>query len=49
MEATIINFGCVILIIILYPFAMEIYKESKRVKNEYYNLLNKTNKHGNRK
>ncbi len=33
---TIINLGCAILIIILYPFAMEIYKESKRVKNEYY-------------
>ncbi len=33
---TLANLGAAILIIIMYPFAMEIYKESKKVKNEYY-------------
>lgn len=36
MEAILINLFAAVLIIILFPFAMEIYKESKRVKNEYY-------------
>lgn len=36
MEAIIINLFAAVLIIILFPFAMEIYKESKKVKNEYY-------------
>lgn len=36
MENILINLFAAVLIIILFPFAMEIYKESKRVKNEYY-------------
>ena len=35
MENIIINLFAAVLIIILFPFAMQIYKESKKVKNEY--------------